>query len=403
MKRSELGLSPVRLRVTDLLRESTRSALRHPGRTLVTVVGTVLGAAAFVSTLGLGSTLNQQVSASFDVRRATEVVVQAEDAGLDPAWVDSGALARVKRLNGVRHAGRRVNLGERSAQRTAAPGQPGSPVAVIGADAEALRVMEPRLNVGRRFDEFHDRHEVPVILLAAAVAREIGVGRVGVAVFLDGRPYTVIGIYDDVARRVEALAAVIIPYSVADGLDHSGATAQPERDVVIATAPGAAQVIGRQAPLAIRPTSPDEVRAIAPPDPRTLRREIEGDVARSTILLSVVALLMGTISIGNAATAGIAARTSEIGLRRAMGGGRRHIFLELVTETSALGGLGGAGGAMLGMLITSLVSLANGWTPVIDLQWAAVACAVSTFAGTLAGMAPAARAVRVPPVQALQR
>jgi putative ABC transport system permease protein len=55
------------------------------------------------------------------------------------------------------------------------------------------------------------------------------------------------------------------------------------------------------------------------------------------------------------------------------------------------------------MLITSMVSLANGWTPVIDLQWAVVACAVSTLAGTLAGLAPAARAVRLPPVQALQR
>jgi putative ABC transport system permease protein len=49
-----------------------------------------------------------------------------------------------------------------------------------------------------------------------------------------------------------------------------------------------------------------------------MRREVEDSVARSTLLLSVVALFIGTVSIGNAATAGIAARTPEIGLRRAV-------------------------------------------------------------------------------------
>src|SRR5687767_11315536 len=44
-----------------------------------------------------------------------------------------------------------------------------------------------------------------------------------------------------------------------------------------ADAPGAAQLIGAQAPLALHPGEPQRLRAIAPPDPRLLRRQIEGD------------------------------------------------------------------------------------------------------------------------------
>jgi putative ABC transport system permease protein len=84
-------------------------------------------------------------------------------------------------------------------------------------------------------------------------------------------------------------------------------------------------------------------------------------------------------------------------------GRARHIFLQLVTETALLGALGGAAGARLGVLTVSVIALADTWTPVIDLRSALQACAASTAADLLAGLIPAARAVRIPPVQALQR
>jgi putative ABC transport system permease protein len=391
-----------RLRVSDLIRESALSVLRHPGRSLVTVIGTILGAAAYVSTLGLGATMHGQVSSTFDARRATEVVVRPEDSKLDPSWTQDAA-GRLRRLNGVVHAGRRISLGERQIRRTIDTDQIGVGAPVIGADAGALRVMDPTFTVGRLFDQFHDTHNAPVVLLSTTVANQLGINRVDVAVFIDGRAYTVMGIYRDVARREEAMAAVIVPYTLGATLAGDTADTAVTHDMLIETVPGAAQIIGRQAPLAIRPEAPDELRAIAPPDPRTLRREVEGDLTRTTLILSVVALLIGTVSIGNAATAAIAARAPEIGLRRAVGGRTRHIFLQLVTETSMLGAIGGAVGALLGVLTVSVIALANTWVPVIDLRSALQACAASTTAGLLTGLIPAARAMRIPPVQALQR
>ncbi|MEV8518073.1 ABC transporter permease [Dactylosporangium sp. NPDC051484] len=375
--------------------------MRHLGRSLLTAIGTVLGAAAFVSTLGLGSTLNQQVASSFDVRRATEVVVRPESDELGPGWHDPAGLTRLRSLNGVTDAGRRAVYAEQEVRRSAGDDTDPLPVQVIAADPGALRVIGPAMVVGRMFDEFAERERVPVVLLPKSLADRLGITRIGVAVFVKGQPFTVMGIYSDVARRPEALLSIVMPYSVGARMETRFGAVQ--RDVVIATLPGAAQLIGRQAPFALLPEAPQALRATAPPDPRTLRREVEGSVTRSSLLVSLVALVIGTFSIGNAATAGIATRTGEIGLRRAVGGRRIHVFVQLLGETTVLGAVGGMLGAVLGIGVVAAVSLWNGWVPIIDITLAVGASLACAAAGLVGGLFPAARAMRIQPVAALQR
>jgi putative ABC transport system permease protein len=396
-----LGVRRSRLRTVDLLVEGILSISRNIGRSMATAVGTVLGTAAFVATLGLSSTMEQQVSASFDVRRATEVVVQPVAKDLNGNWQGDPAMRRLHRLNGVVAAGPRVMLPQHRVRRTRASADVSLPL--MGADPGALAVMAPHLVAGRRYDAFHESRTVPVVMLSSSLARQLSIGRVGVAVFIEDVPYVVIGIFDDVQRRPEALLSVVMPFSVASRIGVAPGAPEPDRDVVVQTAPGAAQLIGGQAALALHPEGADALQAIAPPDPRLLRREVEASVTRSSFILSIIALVIGTISIGNAATAAVAARTGEIGLRRAIGSRPRHIFLQLITETTVLGCLGGTIGALAGMVITAGVSVWQQWQPVIDVTVAAEAVAAGAVAGLLAGLWPAVRATRVQPAIALQR
>jgi putative ABC transport system permease protein len=398
--REDLGIVRPRLRMRDLATESATSVRRHPGRSLLTALGTILGAAAFVSTLGVGSTVQHQVSSSFDAIRATEVIVRPAHDQQDTRWQGPAALDRLRRLSGVAAAGRRLLIGEHTA--THSLGMEGRSVNIIGADPQAVSVMAPHLVAGRLFDGFHESRAVRSALLASPIAESLGIRRIGVAVFIDDQAYTVMGVFDDVARRPEALLSIVIPASTAETL--VAASAEPaRRDIVIATVPGAAQLIGDQAALALLPESPAALQVTAPPDPRTLRRAVEDSVVRSSLILSAIALLIGGASIGNSATAAIAARTSEIGLRRAVGGRPWHIFAQLITETTALGGLGGVVGTILGTVATAVVSLWQSWLPVIDLRAAVLATAASALAGLCSGLWPAARAMRVQPVAALQR
>ncbi|ETA66553.1 ABC transporter permease [Haloechinothrix halophila] len=417
MRRVSVGgaeLVAPRLRLRDLARESLLSIGGQPARSLLTAIGTVLGAAAFVATLGLSSTMSQQVSSTFDLQRATEVTVRAATeaergaAGADgnrgtvASWLREDAMRRLGTLAGVESAGRRVRLSETVINRFAEPGSVVTSAAVTGVDSGALAGIDPRVVHGRTFGAFHDRTGAPVVMLSGSVARELGVSRAGMSVFINSRAFTVVGIFDDVASRPETLLSVVMPFEAARLLTaaNRGATTY---DVIVKTEPGAAQQVGRQAPLVLAPHAPDSVRAIAPPDPRSLRMAIEGDVRQLSLILSVVALAIGAVSIGNAATAGIAARIPEIGLRRAMGAKRSHVFTQLLGETTLLGTLGGVIGALLGLLVTVGASLANGWQPVVDLRAALLAAAGGAVAGLLAGLVPALRAMRIPPVAALQR
>jgi putative ABC transport system permease protein len=391
----ELGLRPSRLGLRGLVRESALSVLRNGGRSLLTTVGTVLGAASFVVTLGLGSTLGRQVSDSFDLRRATEVRIEA-GPGVGRSWHGDDRLTRVDDLNGVVAAGWRVMPFEVGLTRL----PNGAPVNIqlMGADPRAIAVMGPHLVAGRSFDWFHELKQQRVIMLARPAADRLGVTRVGGAVFLGDLPFTVIGIYDAIDRRPEAMLGGMVPASVLAEQAPDAPT-----DVLIATVPGAAALIASQAPIMLWPEQPAALRAIAPPDPRNLRQEIEGSVTRSSLILSVVALLIGAVSIANSATGAIQARTAEIGLRRAVGGRPSHIFAQLLGETTALGALGGFLGACLGITVVATICLWNGWTPVLDVRVAAVAVGASAVTGLLAGLWPARGATRIQPVSALQQ
>jgi putative ABC transport system permease protein len=412
------------LLLRDLIREAGLSVISHPGQSLFTALGIVLGGTAFVGALGISSTLSHQVSESFDVRRATEVVVRvAQDAPGDQSswrlsdddWLTVKALRRLRELNGVVAAGRRTVSPESTVTKAPPASSPSTAQAgdhvklrIVGLDPNALSVIEPRIVVGRTFDAFHNRRAEPVVLLPESAARSLGIGRTGVAVFLDGRAYTVIGIFDDVKRESSTLAGIVMPISTAQDLAGSSTakranTTDVEQAVLIDVTPGAAQLIGRQAPYALAPQAPDRLESLAAHDLGQLRRDVESDVTRMAMLLSLLALALGTVSIANAATAGVASRTAEIGLRRALGARPGHIFGQLLTETTLLGGLGGLLGAATGITAVVVVSFVNDWQPVLDLWVTLGACSGGILAGLVAGLGPGWRAIRIEPVAALQR
>ncbi|GAB3445854.1 ABC transporter permease [Actinophytocola sediminis] len=400
LRRAPPDLGQPRLRTRDLVREAWLSVSGNPTRSLLTALGTMLAAAAFVATLGLSATVAAQVSDEFDVRRATEVVVRPADdhAGpATPAWQSTQARDRLAALNGVEAAGARLALPDQPVRRTADSTADTASVRVLGLHAGALDVVEPNIRLGRTFDTFHDRTAAPVVLLSSAVADQLGITRVGVAVFVGDRTHTVIGIYDDVVRHPETMTGVLMPFDTAARLPGTGA----ERDFVIRTAPGAATLIGDQAALALSPEDPRLLVAVAPPD--TPRRAVDHDLARLSLVLSLIALAAGTVSIGIAAMVGVHARAPELGLRRAVGAQPKHIFAQLLAETTVLGWLGGLLGAGAGVLVTVTFALARSWQPVVDLPTVLVASVAGALAGLLAGVLPAWQATRIQPATALQR
>jgi putative ABC transport system permease protein len=171
---------------------------------------------------------------------------------------------------------------------------------------------------------------------------------------------------------------------------------------VIDTELGAAQLIARQAPLALSPNDTDAVRVGAPASLQRSRDGVENDVNSLFLVLGIVTLVVGAIGIANVTLVTVLERVGEIGLRRAMGAARRHIAYQFLMESATMGLLGGIVGASVGVMVVVGVSLGRAWTPVLDAGVALAAPLLGTVVGLLAGVYPAVRAARLEPVDALR-
>nr|WP_324290519.1 ABC transporter permease [Streptomyces sp. H27-H5] len=120
-------------------------------------------------------------------------------------------------------------------------------------------------------------------------------------------------------------------------------------------------------------------------------------------LLAGICLVIGAVGIANTTLVAVLERTSEIGLRRALGARGRHVAAQFLTEAATLGTLGGLVGTSLGELTVVAVSLARDWTPVIHPATVAAAPLTGLVTGLPAGLHPAWRAARIEPVEALRR
>ena len=156
------------------------------------------------------------------------------------------------------------------------------------------------------------------------------------------------------------------------------------------------------APIALRPQQPERLQALVPPDPQTLRNQVESDVQSLFYALSALALLIGAVAITNATLLNIIERRPEIGLRRALGATRSQITRQITLEAALTGTLAGILGGAIGLIAVIATSIGRQWTPTIQPAMLIAAPAIGIATGTLAGIIPALKAARTPPAETLR-
>ncbi|MEU9442978.1 ABC transporter permease [Streptomyces sp. NPDC048304] len=414
-------MAPTRFDWRDVAAEALAGVVQRPMRSVLTMLGTVLGVGSFVAVLGLTSTAAGQIGDSFSLLQDTTVTVddvgaaaRGSDTFREPVMdFPAGADQRLDRLNGVVDAGVWWNVPLRNPTVSAQP-DPGTGLAgaddsarsglrVLAASPGALRAMQPTLSAGTLLNEFHQRHKERVCLLGVTAARLLGVTRVDnqPAVFVNGAAYTVLGVVSDTQRLPQSLLAVIIPADTA--LDAYGAPVDDPAQALIRTRTGAAPLVARQAPLALRPDHPGLLHAVPPTDPHKIRDRVDTDMSGLFLVLAAICLVVGAVGIANTTLVAVLERTGEIGLRRALGARRRHITAQFLTESTALGALGGLVGTAIGVAVVVGTALARDWTAVLEPYTVLPAPFIGVVIGLLAGLHPALRAARIEPLEALRR
>ncbi len=124
-----------------------------------------------------------------------------------------------------------------------------------------------------------------------------------------------------------------------------------------------------------------------------------------TILLGSIAsisLLVGGIGIMNIMLVTVTERTREIGVRKAIGAKNKDILLQFLLEALFLSCLGGVVGIVLGVLIALVIDATTSFKTVIEAQSIILSFSFALFVGVFFGYYPASRAAKLDPIDALR-
>jgi putative ABC transport system permease protein len=263
----------------------------------------------------------------------------------------------------------------------------------------------PTLRTGTLFNSFHNSRGEHVAVLGAAAAARLGITQLTAqpAVFINDTPFTVAGIISDTKRLPDLLLGIVVPRATAQRQFKPPDPATNPAHMVIQTRLGAAQLIARQAPTALRPDKPRLLQAIPPPDPHKLRDDVNTDLSGLFLGLAAISLVIGAVGIANTTLVAVLERVGEIGLRRTLGARPSHIAAQFLTESTTLGTLGGLTGTALGVGVVLAVSVGEHWTAILDPLAVLPAPLIGTLVGMLAGAYPSVRAAMIEPLEALRR
>lgn len=407
-------VEPVRVALRDLLLDALADIARRPGRSALTMLGTVLGVSVFVAVLGLTSTAGGRIGTRLTQLEPTTVTVDDVGAAGPGAPVDLPADAepRIDALHGVVSSGVYWTAPIGDAVISALPGASAGAASdvrgltVFAASPGTLAAMQPTLHAGVLYNAFHQQRAEHVAVLGAGAARRLGIASLASqpAVFVNDTAFTVVGIISAAQRLPWALQGILIPSTAAEALYGPPApyTAQGGgAHMLIQTRAGAAAQVAREAAFALDPDHPTLLHATAPPDAQhALRDAVNNDVSGLFLLLAAGCLLAGALCIANSTAVVVLEHSDEIGLRRALGARRRHIATHVLTQSTALGTLGGLLGTSFGVAVVLLAASTRRWTALLDPVTTIPAPLVGSAVGFAAGLYPAFRAATMQPIEA---
>jgi putative ABC transport system permease protein len=290
---------------------------------------------------------------------------------------------------------------------------------IRGVEEPFLEIENHRVALGRFFNDVDSRNRSRVMVLGAR-ARETLFGDVPLEevlnskVRLNGVSFTVVGLLENYDNRFKD-QVVVIPFQTMQELFFSsdvrnGVDLGPIRTINRLTVQVQSMEVFDEALEQMRNILLQTHKGVEDFGFNTRENwfeSIEASVAGvrlSGFIVSGVTLIAAGVGITNIMMASIRERTREIGVRRALGAGQADLFLQICMEALVLALLGGLLGIGAGYGLIYLLEdmLKEYAVPVIDMKSILFSFVASVFIGFLAGIAPAAQAARMKPIEALR-
>jgi len=400
--------------VGEILRVAVGALTANKMRSLLTMLGIIIGIGSVITMVALGRGAQQQVTDRIEALGTTLLRVGAlrvrwggvGTADIAPLSLDDVALIRER----ARHV-----VAVQPQQDRQLPVQfrhSNISVQVTGTSPNYLEVRKFRMAAGRMFSDAENRLMQRVAVLGWTALEQLGLdnpwGIVGEPIRIQGMQFRVVGVMDlkgQVGGR-DANEQILIPIRTAryrlfgrERLNDIFALARDEESIPLAMAE--LQTVLRRSHR-IMPGEEDDFMIRTQADFLETLNESTGTFTLLLAGIAGVSLLVGGIGIMNIMLVSVTERTHEIGVRKAVGATRANILLQFLAEAVMICLVGGLIGVSAGVAGAKALSDAFAWTIAIDPQTVALAVAWAGALGIVFGVWPAQRAARLDTVEALR-
>jgi len=392
-------------RFRELVRVAAAGLMARKVRTLLIMLGPILGVAAIVAAIGINESSKGYLKAKLQELGTDLIVANAQDAiggfGQNPR-IPAEAVGRVSRLPDVTSVTGTLQI----ANIVTLPFEAAYdyyrafPVPVIATGLNLPETMEVPLISGRFLNDFDVASEARVAVIGRDLADEYGyLPGEARTISLNGIGYGVVGVLDWVLLEPSMDSAVFITFPTAER-DWDTDGQDPTRLYI--RAPTNTRWVAEEVPTVVSLGGPDGARTSIPTDLLDAQSQVDESLNNLTKMMGGLALIVGGVGIANVMSISVIQRSSEIGIRRALGHSRSTIAVQFLFEALTVGVLGGILGAAVGAGVVWLTSEARGYVMVLSVPGLAVWALVSVGVAVVAGLYPSTKAARLEPLETLR-